>query len=159
MTEPPFSLRTLIICTLAETSATDPRDIAVRVVKHIPPERIGHVLVESLVAEVRGVMGAQRNAALSKALAPGYRSPKVAGIRNHWAEMCAARIHVGRGEWKSLARCDNDDLAYAERERRADAEREVRRADMYGRLRHLLQRHGVRTVGDLPVDAAQELAA
>lgn len=155
------SLHVLIRRAIEDSGLVDPRAVAAKVAVMIPPERVDQILVDALVGEVRHVMSAQRNRALSNALGsePSARSAKVAGVRSWWAEMCAASIHVGDGAWKSLGDCGHKDLAYAEAERRVDAARELHRADMYAQLRGLLRKHKVRTVSQLPPTAAQGLAA
>lgn len=157
------STRVLISSVLAETDITDPREVAAKVAAMIPPQQVEQILVDALVADVRTVMGARRNAALENALAPRpanpARSAKVSGIRDWWSEMLAARVHVGGGQWVTLGDCGDDELAFAEAERRADAERELRRADMYTQLRKLLRKHKARTVAALPVDVVRAVAA
>ena len=156
------SLRALISQVLSDTDIADPREVAVKVAAMIPPEQTHHVLVDALVADVRTVMGARRNAAMSHVLDGSHRparSAKVAGIRDWWSEMLAARVHVGSGAWMALGDCGEKELAFAEAERRADAAREMQRAEMYEQLRTLLRKHKVRTVSQLPADVARRVAA
>lgn len=86
------------------------------------------------------------------------RSAKVAGIRDWWTEMLAARVHVGESRWKPLGECGVKELEFAERERRAQAERHLTNAKMYLRLRQLLDEHEVSTVAELPSDAVKAFA-
>lgn len=155
-----LSLRGLIAQVLDETDIIDPREVAVKVAAMIPPEQQHALLIAALVADVRATMGDRRNRAMSNALAPRpNRSAKVSGIRDWWAEMMAARVHVGGSRWVTLGQCGDEELAFAEQERRADAERELQRADMYAQLRKLLRKHKVSTVADLPRMDVQAVAA
>lgn len=158
----PVSLRAVVSQVLSDTDIVDPREVAAKVASMIPPEQVHQILVDALVADVRTVMGMRRNAAMSHALdstARPSRSAKVAGIRDWWAEMLASRVHVGSGTWMALGQCGDQELAFAEAERRADAARELQRAEMYEQLRGLLRKHKVRTVSQLPADAARGMAA
>lgn len=155
-----ITLHTLIKRVLDETDITDPREIAVKVAGMIPEHRVHQILVDALVADVRTVMGSRRNRAMSNALmSKPNRSAKVVGIRDWWSEMLAARVHVGSSRWVALGDCGDPELAFAEQERRADAERELQRADMYAQLRKLLRTYKVKTVADLPRDAVGGIAA
>lgn len=159
MTEP-VSLHSLIARVLAETDLADPREVAAKVAGMIAPDQREHILINAIADSVRSVMGERRNVAMTNALAPRpNRSAKVAGIRDWWAEMCAARVHVGGSQWIALGDCGEPELAFAEQERRADAEREIGRADMYGQLRKLLRKHKAHTVAQLPRDVARGVAA
>lgn len=153
------TLHSLITRVLVETDLADPREVAAKVAGMIDPDQREHILVNALADSVRSVMGQHRNAAMTRALARPNRSAKVAGIRDWWAEMCAARVHVGGSQWVALGDCGEQELAFAERERREDAAREIARADMFAELRELLRKHKVRTVAQLPRDVARGVAA
>lgn len=96
---------------------------------------------------------------LADAPRPRQRSAKVDGIRNWWSELLASRITVGMNEMKPLGRCGVADLEYAENIRRDHAEREIKHAKMYLRLRMLLDEHMVATVAELPEDAVRKAVA
>lgn len=83
------------------------------------------------------------------------RSAKVAGIRDWWSDMLASRVHVGDKQWKPLGECGVKELQFAETERRDQAERHLKTAKMYLRLRQLLDEHEVSTVAELPSDAVK----
>jgi hypothetical protein len=146
-------MRTLIARIIDVSGLTDPRKIAALVADEIPEDLKHRVLVDALVANVRGMLGRQRNEAVTNALRP--RSAKVIGIRDWWAEMLASAVHVGDSTWKPLGECNDADLAYAEAERRQDAARELARADQFARLREMLAEHGVRTVREIPRETAE----
>lgn len=92
-------------------------------------------------------------------LAPASRSAKVEGIRDWWAEMLRSKVHVGETRWLPLGQCGVKELEFAERERRDQADKAIRRARMYLALRQLLDEHQVETVADLPAEAARAVAA
>jgi hypothetical protein len=157
-TEPPSSLHSVVVAVLAESELSDPRAVAELVAAATPPDLIRDFYTDAVVSEVRAVMGAQRNRAMSNALNPS-RSPKLAQRRDWWADMLASRIHVGGGTWRTLGECGAEQLTFAEVERRRDAERELRRAESFKALRNLLRKHKVNTVGELPADAARSAVA
>lgn len=157
-----ISLRSLIVDAIESLDLDDPRDIALHVAGVIPEDTIRDHLASALIGEVRSVLSSQRNRALTNALNPDpqpSRSRKVAGIRDWWAEMLASRIHVGGAKWVTLGECGTDELRYAADERRADAAREVARAEAYESLLGLLESHGAATVADLPADAARAVVS
>lgn len=84
------------------------------------------------------------------------RSPKVTGIRDWWAETLRASVHVGDSKWMALGECTATELLFMESERRKLAERENSKAKMYFRLRLLLDEYGVKTVAQLPENAARQ---
>jgi hypothetical protein len=83
--------------------------------------------------------------------AAGGHSHKVAAIRDI-ARSLRDRVSVGAGpgEWKFLADCTAENLAYAAAMREEHARRTYARAQQYRRLAELLDEHGVSTVGELP---------
>lgn len=150
MSEPLSSRITAILST---TDSADPREIAVLVAKSTSEAELREFYASSLVGTVRNVISSQRNRAIGHALNPA-RSAKLSQRRDWWADMCASRIHVGDSKWMTLGECTVAELQFAANERRVDAEREFKRAESYDRLRALLTEHNVRTVGQLPGDAA-----
>ncbi|WP_280465990.1 hypothetical protein [Nocardia brasiliensis] len=171
------TIRSLVIQVLEETGLSDPREIAEKVASMIPAEQQRRMLVDALVGQVRLEMGQQRNNALTNVFtpaatprpapaiggsiqtAPKYppvnRSAKVAGIRDWWADMLTSRIHVGDSRWMQLGQCGMRELEFAEHERRDQAAKEINRAKQFMRLRELLEKYDVKTVAELPENAAR----
>jgi hypothetical protein len=167
---------------LDETDLNDPHEIAKMVAEMIPESEKHRILVTALAHQVRLVMGRQRNTALANAFirppdapviggsiqvspkpeprvpsqpAPRNRSRKVEGIRDWWQEMLRKRINVGVGEWVMLGDCGVDELEYAEKMRRDQAEEQIAVAKKYLALRMLLDQNKVKTVKELPPEAAK----
>ena len=147
---PASSLPELIRRIVDGSDLSDPREIAEAVAAATPEDAMRAHYATSLIGEVRRVLGAQRNNAMTNALHP--TSAKLAQRRDWWAEMLASRIHVG-GSWLTLGECGREQLAYAANERRADAARELQRAESFDLLISLLRRHKVATVAELPASA------
>lgn len=148
-----MSLHRLITTTLTTLGSLDPREIAEAVADATPDELVREFYLKTVVAEVRSVLATQRNNAMSKALNP---SAKLAQRRDWWAEMLASAVHVGGGLWVTIGECGPAELSFCARERRADAEREIKRAEAFDKLRSLLRKHKVEKVEDLPADAARD---
>jgi len=148
------SLYELIRRTADDLALADPREIADAVAESTPEDVLRQHYALSLVGEVRRVLGAQRNTALANALNPSAapRSAKLSQRRDWWAEMLVSRIHVG-GSWVTLGECGKEQLSFAANERRADAAREVGKAETFDLLIRLLRKHKVTTVADLPASA------
>lgn len=175
----PLSIHALTNRILDETSLSDPQEIAETLACMIPDEERHGLVVEALAHRVRAVIGTRRNAAMANAFTQAasepevdgsiitspvvcrrpVRSTKVAGIRNWWQEMLRERIHVGAGTWTMLGQCGVKELEFAERYRRDQAEKEVAVAEKLHALRILLDEHKVRTVADLPPEAARKVWA
>lgn len=151
-------LHRLITETISGAPVDDPRELAELVAKATPRRHVEEFYRQALVQQVRMVLAERRNHAfahtVSAAAAPA-RSRKVAGIRDWWAELCAARIHVGGQQWMRIGDCGVDELTFAAQERRAHARRVLARAESCELLRDLLVEHGVATVAELPADAAR----
>jgi hypothetical protein len=79
----------------------------------------------------------------------------VEGIRDWWQEMLRERINVGVGKWAMLGDCGVDELKYAEKMRRDQADKQVAMAKKYLALRILLDESKVETVKELPQEAAK----
>lgn len=146
------SLYELIRRTAEDLALADPREIADAVAEATAEDVLRQHYATALVGEVRRVLGVQRNEALSNAMHPSPRSAKLSQRRDWWAEMLVSRIHVG-GSWVTLGECGKEQLAYAANERRADAAREVGRAETLDVLIRLLRKHRVTTVAALPASA------
>lgn len=169
---------------LDETTLNDPREIAEKVAEMIPEEEKHRILVQALAAQVRLTMGSRRNSALSNAFTrppdapvvggsiqsspkprphvpsqprPSNRSKKVEGIRDWWQEMLRERINIGYGKWATLGECGTDELDFAERFRRDQAQKEIAVAKRLMALRMLLDEYKVKTVADLPPEAARKV--
>jgi hypothetical protein len=93
--------------------------------------------------------GGQTGLDTHRTCAAGGHSHKVAAIRDI-ARSLRDRVSVGPGEWKFLADCTAENLAYAAAMREEHARRTYARAQQYRRLGELLDEHGVSTVGELP---------
>lgn len=148
------SLITRVRSVLEEIDSVDPREIAREVAAATSEEELREFYATSLIGTVRSVIREHRNRAITNALSSA-RSAKLSQRRDWWAEMCAARIHVGASKWMQLGDCTAAELQFAASERRTDAERELKRAEAYDQLRSLLRSHRVKTVSELPSDAAR----
>ena len=157
-TESPSSLHSVVVAVLAESELSDPRAVAELVAAATPDDLIRDFYADAVVSEVRAVMGAQRNRAMSKAL-NSSRSPKLAQRRDWWQEMLSSAVHVGGGAWITIGECGAEELSYCASERRTHAARELARAESFDQLRALLRRHKVERVEDLPADAARDAVA
>ncbi|MGX6508249.1 hypothetical protein [Rhodococcus sp. SJ-2] len=146
------TIYSLIVEALDDHGLVDPRDIAEKVAAVTPDDVMRSHFATALVGEVRSIISDRRSRAITNALAP--KSRKVAGIRDWWAEMLAARVHVGESKWMTIGECGAKELRFAADERRRDAERELKRAEAFDQLRSLLRQHKTETVADLPRDAA-----
>lgn len=169
---------------LDETTLNDPREIAETVAEMIPEDEKHRILVKALTNQVRSTMGSLRNTALSNAFIrppdvpkvggsiqsnprpgphitrqprPSNRSKKVEGIRDWWQEMLRVRIYVSDGKWATLGECGVEELKFAEDFRRDQAQKEIAVAKKYLALRGLLDEYRVKTVADLPPEAARKV--
>lgn len=163
---PEFNLRALIHEVCDTSTITDPTTLAKEVARRIGRNQQREALEQALPVLVLNVISRSRGGATDTpggqgaddlqlpTAAGGQSSRKVRGIRETWRRMLRDRVSVGpdRGDWKFLADCDADDLAYAEQIRRDHAAANVAAADRFAALRELLDEHGVATVGELPDD-------
>lgn len=152
-------LNSLIREVATDHPGADPREIAQHVAKLTDEDVLVDFYAEALVSGVRAILSAERNHLLDGPPAPepvkGARrtSPKVDSIRNWWAELLAARVHVGDSNWKTLGACTVDDLQFCVDERKQLIARIETQAQNYQKLITLMVKHGVRTVADLPPQA------
>ena len=147
---PASSLSELIWGIVNGSDLSDPREIAEAVAAATPEDAIRVHYAAALVGEIRRVLGGQRNNAMTNALHP--TSAKLAQRRDWWTEMLNSRVHVD-GSWLTLGECGREQLRFAANERRADAARELQRAESFDLLITLLRKHKVATVADLPASA------
>lgn len=104
------------------------------------------VLLERLVDEV---LSHQRRGAMDRNLKARNRSPKLEQRRRWWADLLAARVHVG-ATLKTVGECTVDDLQVCVDERQVHIERVQSQILNYQKLIELMVKHGARTVADLP---------
>jgi hypothetical protein len=117
-----FDLRALVRSVIDETDLPSPRDIAAKDAEMVPDEHLRAALALALVSLAHDEVTRTRMANVASA-AP---SAKVAAIRaaaETWRRALHDRVHVGAGDWKLLADCTADDLAFAAEERREMARR------------------------------------
>jgi hypothetical protein len=153
-------LNSLIREVATDHPGADPREIAQHVAKLTEKDVLTEFYAEALVPGVRAILSAERNHLLdgppaSEPVTKGKRrpSPKVDSIRNWWAELLAARVHVGDSHWKTLGTCTVDDLQFCVDERQQLIVRIETQAQNYQKLITLMVKHGARTVADLPPQA------
>jgi hypothetical protein len=162
-----FNLRALIREVLATSALPDPGALAKEVSERVPDEHLREAFEEMLRTYVTNTITGGRklfpgpaNGSLHETPAPKGgrrsrpvgRSSKVAGIREAWREALRQRVNIGPApeDWKFLADCGADDLAFAETVRREVAARNLANADQFKGLRELLAEHGAEQVRDLP---------
>lgn len=142
----------LVRAVAADYPEADPRELARHLAKETPPRQVMDFYVEALVPIVRHALIDERSAAMSNALSPrpSGRSAKLAEIRDWWAEMLAARVHVGESRWMCLGDCGVDELQFCVAERMWTVERIEAQIAQYDRLLTLLRKHKAARVRDLP---------
>jgi hypothetical protein len=156
-----FSLRSLVRDVMDTSALADPGALAKEVLRRVPDEHLREAFEEMLRTYVQNTITGRRNlipsAALQESLPQGGRSRpvgrsgKVAGIREAWRAVLKERINIGPAsdDWKFLADCNSEDLAFAETARRDLAARNVANADQLQGLRELLAEHGKHRVCDI----------
>src|SRR5262249_54237544 len=123
-----------------------PEDIAARVAKAWPANRLRSAFAYILRDFVRIEMGRGRNH--DSALRP-TGSAKVRAIRAEAPKWLRDRVYVGTG-WTLLGQCGYEELLYLESERLDNAAKSNAAAKRYRRLADELKRHKVGKVADLP---------
>lgn len=153
-------LRSLVREVAAEHPHADPREIARYVAKLTEEEDLQNFYAEALVDVVSQILGAQRRDAMDqKPEKQNNKSPKLEQRRNWWKDLLAARVHVGKSEWKVLANCTVDDLQFCINERAAHIAGVQAQIENFKTLAALMVKNGARTVSDLPAQEKWETAA
>lgn len=151
-----FDLRSLVREVCDNSTMADPSTLAKEVGRRIGRnhqrealEQMLPMFVQHVVSRSRGGFVPEQRSAEPSNIS---RSRKVAAIRETWRRMLRDRIAVGPSvsDWKFLADCDADDLAYAASIREDHARRNAARAEQLRELADLLAEHGVETVSELP---------
>ncbi len=162
-----FNLRAIVREVLDSSALTDPGALAKEVSERVHDEHLREAFEEMIRTYVtntitggRKLFPRQAGGSLHETPTPMGggksrpvgRSSKVAGIREAWREALRQRVSIGPApeDWKFLADCDDDDLAFAETVRREVAARNLANADQFKTLRGLLAEHGKKHVRDLP---------
>ena len=154
------SLRQQIRELINTTSLTDPHEVAAKLVESATAEDRELWLMDATVAVCAEVMRTERNASIAdmrgrESRRTPSKSAKVAGIRDHWARFCAARIPVD-GRWTTVGALDAESLPLVIEERRRQAAAMSAQADLYERLLSLVVQHKARSVSALPAKARAE---
>lgn len=167
----PFDLRALVREVAAESEAADPAIVAKEVERRLDRAALGEALAQALPIVVYHVAG---RPATSPTPSPGQQqcdthtgaagggptSSKVAAIRETWRRHLRDRVSVGPSEWKFLADCTADDLAYAAALRDDLAAANAARANWLRELAERVTNAGVERVEQLDDDQlAQHLGA
>lgn len=147
-----FDLRKLVRDVCENSTVADPAALAKEVDRRIKRQERDSALEACLPLYVQRELGQMRMATHRPAPATPQSSRKVQGIRETWRRMLRDRINVGPdvADWKFLADCTAEDLAYAASIREEHARRNAARAEQYRQIAELLEEHGVDTVGELP---------
>lgn len=152
-------LRALVREVADDHPQADPREIARHVAKLTPEEDLQNFYAESLVDVVAQILGAQRRDAMGekKDESPSdNKSSKLERRRNWWKDLLAARVHVGKSEWKIIASCTVDDLEFCIGERQSHITGLEAQIQNFRRLATLMVKHGARTVAELPPQTTWE---
>lgn len=133
----------------------DPREIAEKVAKLTPPDKVMDFYTEGLVQQVLVILGQDRRNAFHKPVTGKGRntSSKLHDRREWWPELCAQRVHIGNSEWKQLGGCTVDDLQFCINERAQLIVANQNQMNNFKHLQKLLVKHGAQTVSDLPPQA------
>jgi hypothetical protein len=142
-------LRELVRQIVADHPGATVRELAEYVAKLTDAEDFSAFFIELLMPIVEELLSQQRRTALNNNLKPKNRSPKLEQRRKWWADLLAARVHVG-DEFKAIGECTVDDLTICVDERKVQIERVQSQISNYHKLIQLMVKHGARTVADLP---------
>lgn len=142
-------LRKLLKDAIAEYPDAEVSEIATLVANTAPAKSLRSFLAETLVDEVRNLMGESRRDSMDGALGDRPPSPKMRDRASWWADMLLQRVHVN-GKWISLSDCTFDDLQACIDEREQLISRVSGQIENYKRLQKLMTEHGSRRVADIP---------
>lgn len=142
-------LKDLVRQVLADTSLSDPRDVAAEVVHRLRgAAAMRGALSEALVVYVRTSFTRDRMLPQSKTTTPAPSS-KVAAVRSDWQHRLLTPVAV-EGVWKRLGECTADDLRSVAAALREHAAQTSAKADYYDALADVLPAGAV--VSDLATD-------
>lgn len=146
-------LNALIRVVVAEHPHADLHELARHVAKMTPEESVMDFYTAALAGTIGEVIGGDRRNALD---GPNHknRSPKLERRRSWWADVLAARVHVGNANWLQIGDCGVDDLKFCIEERRTQIAGFQNQINNFEQLIALMVKHRARKVADLPAQTS-----
>lgn len=143
------TLKELIRQVAEENKSADPRELATHVAASAPGHQLRNLLAEAIVDDCRQHLMTQRNNALDGVRRTNY-SHRLAGQRDWYANLLAARVGFANGDWKALGSCTIDDLTMLIEEHETNIARIQGRINQYELLANLMRQHNATHVRELP---------
>jgi hypothetical protein len=140
-----------VITRIVNDGEADP-DVIAEHARVLAPRNLIEAALHGMLRELaREVLRGRRSVLLSGGT-PRHMQPssKLAERRQYAQAWLAGAINVAPGEFKALADCTVDDLAYAADYCEQLAESNTRRAKLYRRMADAMRRRNVDTLGELP---------
>lgn len=138
---------------LAETTLTDPDDIAEVVYERIPDDEVADVCRHLLRHSAREAIRLSSMGASEAPRTVPQKSSRVAAIRSTHISYYDQRVFAS-GEWKMLRHCTRTDVLDLAQQRQEVADRNLAKVAEYNALHERMKSAGVEYVGQLESEVA-----